>query len=425
MSEAERGSGHGGANNGANNGALRHIKVLDLSRVLAGPWASQTLGDLGAEIIKIERPGTGDDTRAWGPPFVQDAEGHATGESAYYMCANRNKQSVAVDFTQPEGQALVQRLAAQCDVLVENFKTGGLVQYGLDYPSLARINPRLVYCSVTGFGQDGPYAHRAGYDFLIQGMGGLMSVTGKPDGEPGGGPVKVGVALTDILTGLYASTAILAALQAREHTGRGQHIDLALLDVQVACLANQGMNYLYSGNVPQRMGNAHPNTVPYQDFPTADGHMILAIGNDGQFARFCNGAGTPEWAQDARFMTNAARLAHRVELVAMIRALTVTRTTKEWIALLEQHAVPCGPINTVQDVFDDPQVKARGMQRSMPHPQAGDVPIVASPIRLSDTPVAYRRAPPQLGQHTDDVLAKHLQMDEQELAHLRQIGVLA
>ncbi|WP_353233744.1 CaiB/BaiF CoA-transferase family protein [Diaphorobacter ruginosibacter] len=406
-------------------GALKNIRVLDLSRVLAGPWAGQTLGDLGAEIIKIERPGAGDDTRAWGPPFVQDDNGNSTGESAYYMCANRNKQSVAVDITRPEGQHIVRELAARCDVLIENFKTGGLAQYGLDYESLSRLNPRLVYCSVTGFGHDGPYAHRAGYDFLIQGMGGLMSVTGKPDGEPGGGPVKVGVALTDILTGLYASTAILAALQAREHTGRGQHIDLALLDVQVACLANQGMNYLYGGKVPGRMGNGHPNTVPYQDFQTADGYMILAIGNDGQFARFAHAVGRPQWAQDARFMTNTARLAHRVELVALIRELTVNKTTKDWIALLEQHAVPCGPINTVRDVFEDPQVRARGMQRSMRHPQAGDVPIVASPIRLSDTPVDYRLAPPQLGQHTDEVLARHLQMDEQQLKHLRNMGVLA
>ncbi|QNP47310.1 CaiB/BaiF CoA transferase family protein [Diaphorobacter aerolatus] len=408
-----------------NHGALRHIKVLDLSRVLAGPWAAQTLGDLGAEIIKIERPETGDDTRAWGPPFVEDKAGHRTRESAYYMCANRNKQSVAVDFTQAEGQELVRRLAAQCDVLVENFKTGGLVQYGLDYASLAKINPRLVYCSVTGFGQSGPYAHRAGYDFLIQGMGGLMSVSGKPDGEPGGGPVKVGVALTDILTGLYASTAILAALQAREHTGRGQHIDLALLDVQVACLANQAMNYLYSDKVPERMGNAHPNTVPYQDFPTADGYMILAIGNDGQFARFAHAAGKSQWAGDERFSTNSARLANRVELVAMIRELTATRTTRDWVALLEQHAVPCGPINTVRDVFDDPQVRARGMRLEMQHREAGAVPIVASPIRLSDTPVDYRLSPPELGQHTEEVLARHLDLSSQQIADLKEKGVLA
>ena len=411
-------------NNSGNHGALKHVKVLDLSRVLAGPWAAQTLGDLGAEIIKIERPEIGDDTRAWGPPFVQDKDGQRTRESAYYMCANRNKQSVAVDITQPEGQQIVRDLAAQCDVLVENFKTGGLAQYGLDYETLSALNPRLVYCSITGFGHSGPYAHRAGYDFLIQGMGGLMSITGKPDGEPGGGPVKVGVALTDILTGLYASTAILAALQAREHTGRGQHIDLALLDVQVACLANQGMNYLYSGNLPQRMGNAHPNTVPYQDFPTADGHMILAIGNDGQFARFCNAAGVAEWAQDARFQTNIARLANRVELIERIRQITVSQTTKDWIALLEQHAVPCGPINTVRDVFDDPQVKARGLQIAMQHPQAGAVPLVASPIRLSDTPVTYRHTPPQLGQHTDEVLTRHLGLTAEALQTFRDNGVL-
>ena len=405
-------------------GALQHVKVLDLSRVLAGPWAAQTLGDLGAEVIKVERPGSGDDTRAWGPPYVTDPAGQPTGESAYYMCTNRNKQSVTIDFTRPEGQELVRRLAQQCDVLVENFKTGGLAQYGLDYASLSALNPRLVYCSITGFGQSGPYAHRAGYDFLIQGMGGLMSVTGRPDGEDGGGPMKVGVALTDILTGLYASTAILAALQAREHTGRGQHIDLALLDVGVACLANQGMNYLYGGKVPQRMGNAHPNTVPYQDFPTADGHMILAVGNDGQFARLCHAAGQPGWAQDARFATNAARVAHRDELVALIRGVTVGKPTRDWIALLEQHGVPCGPINTVREVFDDPQVKARGMQIAMQHPQAGSVPLVASPLRLSDTPVSYRHTPPQLGQHTDAVLARHLGLAPEALQTYRDNGVL-
>lgn len=405
-------------------GALQHVKVLDLSRVLAGPWAAQTLGDLGAEVIKVERPGTGDDTRAWGPPYVTDPAGQPTGESAYYMCTNRNKQSVTVDFTQPEGQQIVRQLAVQCDVLIENFKTGGLAQYGLDYASLSALNPRLVYCSVTGFGQDGPYAHRAGYDFLIQGMGGLMSITGQPDGAPGGGPMKVGVALTDILTGLYASTAILAALQARDHTGRGQHIDLALLDVGVACLANQGMNYLYGKQMPQRMGNAHPNTVPYQDFPTQDGHMILAIGNDGQFARFCQAIGQPGWAEDERFTRNAARLANRTELVERIRAITVTRSTRDWITLLEQHAVPCGPINTVRDVFDDPHVKARGLQIAMQHPQAGAVPLVASPIRLSDTPVTYRHTPPQLGQHTDEVLTRHLGLTPTQLQTYKDHGVL-
>ena len=405
-------------------GALSGVKVLDLSRVLAGPWAGQTLGDLGAEVVKVERPGAGDDTRAWGPPFVTDAQGQPTGESAYYLCANRNKHSVTIDFTRPTGQAVVRALAAQSDVLIENFKTGGLAAYGLDYESLSALNPRLVYCSITGFGQTGPYAHRAGYDFLIQGMGGLMSITGQPDGAPGGGPAKVGVALTDILTGLYASTAILAALQARERTGRGQHIDLALLDVQVACLANQGMNYLYGGQPPRRMGNAHPNTVPYQDFPTADGHMILAIGNDGQFARFCHAAGRPAWATDERFATNAARLAHRELLIAMLRELTAQRGTREWIALLEQHAVPCGPINTVADVFADAQVQARGMQIAMDHPQAGRIPLVASPMRLSATPVQYRAAPPQLGQHTLEVLRDRLGLSPEAIDELERQGVL-
>ena len=405
-------------------GALAHVKVLDLSRVLAGPWAAQILGDLGAEVIKVERPHTGDDTRAWGPPFVQDAKGQSTGESAYYMCTNRNKRSVVVDFTQAEGARLLQALAQQCDVVVENFKTGGLQAYGLDYPTLQVLNPRLIYCSITGFGQDGPYAQRAGYDFLIQGMGGLMSVSGHASGDDGGGPMKVGVALTDILTGLYASNAILAALQARERTGLGQHIDLALLDVGVACLANQAMNYLYSGNVPQRMGNSHPNTVPYQDFPTADGHMILAIGNDGQFQRFCHAVDRAQWASDARFLTNAARLEHRKVLVAQIAALTVLRTTKEWVELLEQHAVPCGPINTIADVFADPQVQHRGLQLQMLHPQAGVVPLVASPMRLSGTPVQYRYAPPQLGQHTSEVLQEELGLLPRQIELLKEQGVV-
>ncbi len=405
-------------------GALSHIRVLDLSRVLAGPWAAQTLGDLGAQVIKIERPGAGDDTRLWGPPYLKDSAGQPTRESAYYLCTNRNKQSVAIDFTTAEGQSLVRELAKTCDVVIENFKVGSLAQHGLDYAALKAVNPRLVYCSITGFGQTGPYAHRAGYDFLVQGMGGLMSITGRPDGDAGEGPVKVGVALTDILTGLYASTAILAALAAREHTGRGQHIDLALLDVGVACLANQGMNYLYSGETPRRMGNAHPNTVPYQDFPTADGDMILAIGNDGQFARFCTAAGRPEWADDPRFRTNAARLAHRTALIPLMRQTTVMRSTREWIALLESVGVPCGPINTIAEVFADPQVQARGLQFSMPHPAAGDIPLVASPIRLSDTPVQYRTAPPSLGQDTRAVLAEVLGLSPQAMDDLADKGVL-
>src|SRR5450830_973837 len=406
--------------------ALSHIRVLDLSRVLAGPWAGQTLGDLGADVIKVERPGTGDDTRLWGPPYLKDAQGQTTSDSAYYLCTNRNKKSVTVDFTQPEGQALVRELAKACDVVIENFKTGSLKQYGLDYASLQAINPRIVYCSITGFGQTGPYAHRAGYDFLIQGMGGLMSITGQPDGEEGAGPVKVGVAMTDIMTGLYASTSILAALAWREVSGTGQHIDLALLDVQGSCLANQSMNYLYSGNSPKRMGNAHPNPVPYQDFPTADGHMILAIGNDGQFAKFCSEAGHPEWAQDPRYASNSARLAHRATLIPLLRQCTVRHTTADWVARLEAAGVPCGPINNMAQVFADPQLQSRGVITRLPHPVAGaDIPLVASPIRLSDTPVQYRHAPPTLGQHTRAVLAERLGLGEAELDQLTQQGVLA
>ncbi len=406
-------------------GALDGLRVLDLSRVLAGPWASQTLGDLGAEVIKVERPGSGDDTRTWGPPVLRDAAGEPTTDAAYYLCTNRNKRSIAVDLTQAEGRALVRELACRSDILVENFKVGGLAQYGLDYDSLRALNPRLIYCSITGFGQTGPYAPRAGYDFLIQGMGGLMSLTGRPDGEAGAGPMKVGVALTDILTGLYASTAILAAVQARQRTGEGQHIDLALLDVGVACLANQSMNYLYAGESPKRMGNAHPNTVPYQDFPTADGHMILAVGNDGQFARFCAAAGQPGWAQDERFARNAGRIAHRDTLIEMIRAVTRTRSTREWVDLLEGAAVPCGPINTVADVFADPQVQARGLRLEMAHEVAGPIPLVASPLRLSATPVQYRHAPPTLGQDTRAVMQEVLGLPAAQIDEFFQQGVLA
>lgn len=419
MSDASQGTG------AVQRGALSHIRVLDLSRVLAGPWAAQTLGDLGAEIIKVERPEAGDDTRIWGPPYLKDAQGQPTRDAAYFLCTNRNKKSVAIDLSTPEGQKLVRELVLQCDVLIENFKVGGLQQYGLDYESLKALHPRLVYCSVTGFGQTGPYAQRAGYDFLIQGMGGLMSISGQPDGTPGAGPMKVGVALTDILTGLYASTSILAALQAREVTGRGQHIDLALLDVGVACLANQSMNHLHSGVAPKRMGNAHPNTVPYQDFPTADGHMILAVGNDGQFARFCQAAERAEWAADARFATNAARVNNRVVLIELMHELTVTRSTRDWVSLLESAGVPCGPINTIADVFEDPQVKARGMQIRMNHAARDDVALVASPIRMSDTPVQYRHAPPLLGQHTREVLGHILDLKEETMDRLFEQGVLA
>jgi crotonobetainyl-CoA:carnitine CoA-transferase CaiB-like acyl-CoA transferase len=384
--------------------ALAGLKVLDLSRVLAGPWAGQMLADLGADVVKIERPGCGDDTRAWGPPYLQDQNGQDTSEAAYYLSANRNKRSLAVDFTQSQGQETVRQLVAGADVLIENFKVGGLAVYGLDYASLAAINPRLIYCSITGFGQDGPYAARAGYDFMIQAVGGLMSVTGKADDEAGGGPVKVGVAVTDILTGLYASNAVLAALAERERSGKGQHIDLALLDVQVACLANQALNYLTTGKTPGRMGNSHPNIVPYQDFPSADGDFILTIGNDGQFTRFCAVAGHPEWSDDPRFATNVQRVGHREVLIPLIRQVTVFRTTAQWVADLGAAGVPCGPINNLAEVFDDPQVRARGLRVSMDHPLSGKVDLVANPIKLSRTPVRYRSAPPLLDQHAAEVL---------------------
>lgn len=405
-------------------GALSHIRVLDLSRILAGPWASQILADLGADVIKVEKPGEGDDTRGWGPPFLKDEQGNDTPVAAYYLCANRNKRSITVDMTQPAGQKLLHDLARQSDVVIENFKQGGLVRYGLDYATLRQINPRLVYCSITGFGQTGPYAPRAGYDFLIQGLGGLMSLTGRPDGEQGGGPMKVGVALTDILTGLYAANAVQAALIARDTTGAGQHIDLALLDVQVACLANQAMNYLTTGKSPVRLGNAHPNIVPYQDFPTDDGYMILAIGNDGQFARFCEAAGQASLSSDPRFSTNKARVGNRAALIPLLNKLTIKRTTADWISLLEKLAVPCGPINTLEDVFSDPQVQARGLRVDMPHPVAGHVPQVASPIRLSETPVEYRNPPPMLGEHTDSVLASILALSDSDIAALRAQGVV-
>ncbi len=387
---------------------LAGIRVLDLTRVLAGPWASQQLGDLGADVVKVERPGLGDDTRAWGPPFLKDAAGRDTDEAAYFLCANRNKRSIAIDLADAEGRALVRRLAHQVDVVIENFKQGGLAQYDLDAKSLCTINPRLIYCSVTGFGQTGPYASRAGYDFLVQGLGGLMSVTGPADGETGAGPQKTGVALIDLATGLYATIAILAALKERDRSGQGQCLDICLLDVQVACLANQAASYLAAGVVPGRMGNAHPAIVPYQDFPTADGDMILAIGNDGQFARFCQVAGRPEWAADTRFATNPQRVAHRAELIPLLRQATVMRTTAAWISALESVAVPCGPVNRLDAVFADPQVMARGLRFDLARDDGETVPLVASPIRLSGSPVTYRRAPPRLNEHADDVLADWL-----------------
>lgn len=405
-------------------GALSHLRVLDLSRVLAGPWAGQILADLGAEVIKVERPGRGDDTRAWGPPFLADQAGNSTGEAAYYLAANRNKRSVTIDFTRPEGQQLVRDLAAGCDILIENFKVGGLAAYGLDYASLSAVNPQLIYCSITGFGQTGPYAARPGYDFMVQGMGGLMSLTGKADGEPGAGPAKVGVALTDILTGLYSTVAMLAALAHRDKGGGGQQIDMALLDVQVACLANQAMNYLTTGVAPERLGNAHPNIVPYQDFPTADGDFILTVGNDSQFAKFARVAGHPEWASDPRFASNQQRVANRKQLIPLIRQTTVFKTTEQWVAELEVAGVPCGPINDLSQVFADPQVVARELAIHMQHPLAGTVPTVASPLRLSVSPVEYRHAPPLLGEHTREVLQQLLNMDALTYDQLHAAGVV-
>lgn len=416
--------------NSTAQGALAGIKVLDLSRVLAGPWATQMLADLGADVIKVERPVAGDDTRHWGPPFLKDDVGNDTREASYFTACNRNKRSITVDMAHPEGQALLRRMAQEADVVVENFKVGGLKQYGLDYDSLKAINPRLIYCSITGFGQQGPYAERAGYDLMVQAMCGLMSITGHADGQPGGGPLKVGVAVIDVFTGLYASNAILAALNARDNartgTGQGQYIDMALLDVGMAVLANQAAGYLATGQAPGRAGNIHPSLAPYQDFPSRDGNVLLAIGNDGQFARFCQASGHPEWAQDVRFATNTARVQHRAQLLELMVPVMQTRTTAEWIALLEDKAVPCGPINTIAQAFDDPQVQARGIRQMLPR-QAGDgitqIATVANPMRLSATPVSYRSAPPALGQHTHEVL-RELGLNASEVAALQQAQVI-
>jgi crotonobetainyl-CoA:carnitine CoA-transferase CaiB-like acyl-CoA transferase len=384
--------------------ALAGVRVLDLSRVLAGPWCTQTLADLGADVIKIERPGSGDDTRAWGPPYLKDADGGDTTEAAYFLGANRNKRSLAVDLATPQGQAIVRKLAAQVDVLVENFKVGDLARYGLDAQSLLAEHPGLVVCSITGFGQTGPYAERAGYDYAVQGMGGLMSVTGERDDLPGGGPQKVGVAVADLFTGMYATVAILAALRHRDTTGQGQVIDMALLDTQLAMLANLGSNYLCSGKVPGRMGNAHQNIVPYQVFEASDGHLILAVGNDRQFAKFCDVARQPAWAADPRFATNAERVRHRGVLVPLLEAAIRQRPRKEWLAALEAAKVPCGSINGIDEALTDPQAQARGAVVAMDHPLTPDLRLVASPMKLSATPVQYRHAPPLLGQHSRDLL---------------------
>ena len=407
----------------APTGALSGVKILDLSRILAGPWACQTLADLGAEVIKIERPGIGDDTRSWGPPYVTDAKGNQ-GSSAYFNSANRGKESVAVDITTPEGSDLVRRLAAECDIFIENFKVGGLEKYGLDYASLAAVNPSLIYCSITGFGQTGPYAARAGYDFLVQGMGGLMSITGQPDGAPGAEPMKVGVALADVLTGLYATIGILAALRHRDVTGEGQHIDIGLLDVQVAALANQAMNYLATGQSPIRLGNAHPSIVPYQAFPTSDGHIILAIGNDGQFRRFCQVAERTDICDDARFATNPHRVRNRDELVPLLRGILVEKPLDWWLDVLAEAGVPAGPINTLDRVFANPQVIARDMVIEAPDAAGEPVRMVGSPIKMSATPPAYPSAAPQLGQHTRQVLTRVLGMSGDALDGLEQQGTI-
>jgi formyl-CoA transferase len=405
-------------------GLLSHLVVLDLSRVLAGPWCTQLLADLGAEVLKIEKPGTGDDTRSWGPPFLKDKAGRDTGEAAYYLACNRGKKSVAVDFTQSEGQAIVRNLARGADVVIENYKVGGLAKYGLDYPNLAAINPRLVYCSITGFGQTGPYAERAGYDFIIQGMSGFMSVTGERDELPGGGPQKAGIAISDLMTGMYACSAILAAITHRDAGGGGQHIELSLLDSAVAMMAVMNMNYLASGVPPGRAGNAHQNIVPYQVFACADGHLILAVGNDAQFVRFCEVAGKPEWARDPRYALNAERVRRRNELLPLIAAVMGTRTQREWLSALEAAGVPCGPINRLDQVFADPQVLSRAMRLDLPHPLSGTVPQVGNPLRFSATPVAYTRAPPLLGEHTAVVLRERLGLPDESLQDLAARGVI-
>jgi formyl-CoA transferase len=404
--------------------ALGHIRVLDLTRVLAGPWCAQNLADLGADVIKIERPGAGDDTRHWGPPYMKDADGRDTTEAAYYLAANRGKRSVTVDIATPEGQEIIRKLARISDVVLENYKVGQLKKYGLDYESLRREKPDLVYCSITGFGQDGPYAQRAGYDFIIQGMGGFMSITGERDDLPGGGPQKAGVAISDLMTGMYSTLAVMAALTHRDRTGEGQYIDMALLDVQVAMLANMNTNYLASGNPPTRWGNAHPNIVPYQTFATSDGHIIVAVGNDGQYRKFVDTGGRPELATDDRFATNPMRVRYRDTLVPLLAEMVKTKTKQEWILQLEAAGVPCGPINNLDEVFEDPQVVARGMRIDLPHPAGAQVKLVGSPMKMSATPPQYDMPPPLLGQHTEEVLRELLGLDDQQTENLRGKGVI-
>jgi len=405
-------------------GALSHIRVLDLSRVLAGPWCAQNLADLGAEVIKVERPQSGDDTRHWGPPFAKDPLGNDTSESAYYISINRNKKSITLDISTPEGQEIVRGLVEQSDVVIENYKVGQLAKYGLDYESLRAIKPNLIYCSITGFGQTGPYQHRAGYDFILQGMGGFMSITGEADHLPGGGPQKAGVAIVDLFTGMYASSAILAAVIHRDRSGEGQYIDMALLDTQVAMLANISSNYLCSGVSPHRWGNAHPNVVPYQTFQTSDSWIIVAVGNDGQFRHFVKAGDRELLADDPRFATNPARIEYRDALIPLLAAMVKEKTKVEWISLLESVGVPCGPINNLQEVFENEQVVARGIQLNVPHPTAGSMKLVASPMRLSKTPVTMRMPPPLLGEHTEEILSATLHYTYEQIAQLRSKGII-
>jgi formyl-CoA transferase len=405
-------------------GPLAGLRVLDLSRILAGPWAGQVFADFGAEVIKVEKPGEGDDTRRWGPPWLADGDGAATAESAYYLCANRGKRSVTIDLTHPEGQALVRALATKCDVLIENYKLGGLAKYGLDFDSLHALEPRLVYCSITGFGQSGPYAQRAGYDAAIQAMGGLMSITGEPEGSPGAGPQKVGVAVADLMAGMYAVSAVLAALHHRDASGVGQWIDVSLFDTQVAWLANQALNYLVGGKAPGRLGTAHPNIVPYQVVPSADGYFMLAVGNDAQFQRCCEVLGEPALAREANYATNAARVKHREALLARLLPLLAKRGSRDWIVALEAVGVPCAPVNRIDEVFADPHLAARGLRVDLPHPLGGTAPGVANPIKFSATPLAYRDPPPLLGQHTDTVLRELLGLTPEHIAALRTSGAI-
>jgi formyl-CoA transferase len=405
-------------------GALSHIRVLDLSRVLAGPWCAQNLADLGADVIKVERPGAGDDTRHWGPPFVKDAEGKDTAETAYVICINRNKRSITVDISKPEGQEIIRQLAKESDVVIENYKVGDLAKYGLDYESLKKVKSDLIYCSITGFGQSGPYAHRPGYDFIIQGMGGFMSVTGEAEDFPGASPQKAGVAIADIFTGMYASTAILAAVVHRDKTGQGQYIDMALLDTQIAVMANVSSAYLCSDKVPKRWGNASPIIVPYQTFPTSDGWIIVAVGNDGQFRHFVTAGGEAHLAENPLYINNPIRVENRKSLIPLLEVMTRRKTKAEWSSLLEAANVPCGPINNFEEVFDNEQVKARGVQIQVPHPTAGSMKLVASPMRLSETPVEVRMAPPTLGQHTDEILQERLNLDPTAIAALQEKGII-